>query len=147
MMSHLDWRAILSEIANSLGEKYDLHLDIDVQVVEEIEAHVGRTMTEYGLNPNIAKLAGHATFWIRKLKPISHRDTSPSRNLAINEEVSVIVGLALCRRFGPRSFSIEPKVLYDWVVSLRAHSHSPHGSTLVFEMLTRGFVARPDDSA
>jgi len=137
----LSWRIILAELADRLAGRYNLHLEIDLQILEEIQSQMDRTLTEYGQNHNIAKIAGHSSFWIRKLKPVLHKNTSPIKNLSINEELSVFVGLALCRRFGPRRFKIDPCVLYDWVVSLRTHAHSPHSSTLMFELLTRGFIS------
>ncbi|MBF0626272.1 MAG: hypothetical protein HQL82_15895 [Magnetococcales bacterium] len=137
MFSELNWRAVFQEHVEACERAFNMSLIVDLDIVNELESMVGRTILGYGLaKPNAAKLAGHVSFWIRKLKPISFAADSRHKYLAINELVGLWVGLSLCKRFGGQGFKMpSERIRVDWISSMRAHSHSPHGSALSFEML------------
>lgn len=137
MITDLKWRIILKEIASTLEERFQVDLMIDNYVLAEIEQMVRSSLKSYHLNdPNVPKVAGHISFWIRKLKPLSHAPGSQGVYTAINELASLMVGVSLCRRFGADSV-IPPRILKDWATSLRLNSHSPHGTAIAFELITK----------
>ena len=138
---HIHWKNVLFEIAGELEPRFMLKLNIDSDVVEEMEHHLRRTLSHLslGTRPNVAKIAGHVSFWIRKLKPISFSEDSPNKLLVINELVAVLVGGGICARYfddtSKSSFVLSKRLLYDWSSSLRFNSHSPHSCAITFEML------------
>ena len=63
-----------------------------------------------------------------------------SKYLAVNEEAALWLGLAICDQYfddaRAEAFKIAPRVLKDWVASLRYNSHSPHALAISYELLT-----------
>jgi hypothetical protein len=115
---------------------------IDDDIVEELEAQAIETLKSFKKSsPNLAKTAGSIAFWIRKLKPISHAETSPNKYLAINELAGLHVGVAICSLFYDDStrtdfHKLSPRVVHDWAYSLRRHSHSPQSTVVAFELIS-----------
>ncbi|MBF0426743.1 MAG: hypothetical protein HQL66_13090 [Magnetococcales bacterium] len=140
MSGPMSWRDLFGEVAGDFERKCKLALMIDDDVINELIKRVQGTLSGYNLDrPSPAKIAGHLSFWIRKLKPISFDPRCDRKYLAVNEMVGILLGLAICRRFGKGNFALPPaRVRSDWVRSLRFHSHSPHSTALMFEMMFRG---------
>ena len=140
-IKNINWINIFQEMCEFAEDKFEIELFIDKNIVEEIEIMVEETLNSFNLdNPNVAKIASVLAFWIRKLKPISHKSTSKNKFLAINELVGLLVGLSICRKYfddySQEKFRISSRVLTDWVNSFRRNSHSPHSSVISFELLT-----------
>ncbi len=137
----IDWSSILGEIAEALEKRFGLAIVIDSDIVEEIKCQLNRTLEKLSLDtkPNVAKVAGHVAFWIRKLKPISHSADTPHKLLLINELVAILVGSSICCRYFDDSSSVAVKlpvrILFDWASSFNLNSHSPHSCSIAFEML------------
>ena len=143
MSAHnIDWGSVLHEIAANLESRFELDLLIDSDVVAEIGDQLDRTLQALPLatRPNIAKVAGHVAFWIRKLKPISHSANTQKKLLVINELVAILVGAGICARYFDDTSSehivLPPRILFDWASSFRLNSHSPHSCAIAFEMLS-----------
>lgn len=138
---HIDWEAVLFEAAKLCEDMYAVHLDIDKDVLKEIGVQTEESLLALNMTslPNVAKVAGHAAFWIRKLKPITHAPESQHRLLTINECIAVIVGIGICRNYlddhSKYHFNLPVRVMEDWIMSLRKHSHSPHSCAITFEFL------------
>ena len=100
-INNINWITIFEELTNKLEVRYDLDLMVDVVVLEEVGAMAKSTLDSLNMDstPNVAKTAGHVSFWIRKLKPISHAEKSNSHFTAINELAGLLVGLAICTRY------------------------------------------------
>ena len=140
-LNNIDWEAALHDGCALAEHSLNLSLTIDRDIVREIAAEAEKTLAGLQMtsSPNVAKIAGHVAFWIRKLKPIAHAADSPHRFLAVNELVGILVGMGICRSYfdDTRKETVElPKrVMNDWIASLRHHSHSPHSCALMFELL------------
>jgi hypothetical protein len=76
-------------------------------------------------DPNSAKVAGIAAFWIRKLKPIFHGGDAARVFLAINEYVSLIVGLGICYRSDPATDVSIAKYCRREAVKLKGNPNVP----------------------
>ena len=76
----IDWTVPLVRAITHLEAAYKVKLSLDSDIVAEISSHLRRTMDAIPMDtdPNVAKIAGHVTFWIRKLKPIRER-TQPAK--------------------------------------------------------------------
>lgn len=143
LLGNVDWRAILATVAEDCEQTFDLSLLIDEDIIKEVEAFSDQSLDRYGLRrPNVPKIAGMITFWFRKLKPISFSSDTEAKFLAINELVALLLGLSICfeymddqRSLGFCPSNLSPRIFHDWVNSLRVHSHSPHSTTLIFEIL------------
>lgn len=89
--------------------------------------------------PNVAKVAGHVVFWIRKLKPVSHSAGSVNKLLTINEVIGILVGVSICQHYfddhSKAQIRFSDRIMKDWASSLRNHSHSPHSCAISFEFL------------
>jgi hypothetical protein len=137
----INWDLVLGDVADLCEREYDVKLEIDRDVVREIGVQTEITLEALKMDtmPNVAKVAGHVAFWIRKLKPIIHASDSPHKLLTINEVVGILVGVGICRHyFDDHSrvpFNISKRVMQDWALSLRKHSHSPHSCAIAFEFL------------
>jgi hypothetical protein len=141
MIENVDWLAVLVRITEKAERKFGVLLIIEQEVVLEIETVVLKSLKSIDIErPNVAKVAGVVAFWIRKLKPIIHKDTSLAKHNAINEYISLLVGLSICYEyhddFSKPVFKLRKRILRDWVQSFRYHSHSPHSSLIAFELLT-----------
>ncbi|MEA3314667.1 MAG: hypothetical protein U9Q30_02260 [Campylobacterota bacterium] len=141
MTNHnINWSPILTEIAEYCENRFQTALVIDTDVLQEVELMAGITLDNFKItNPNVAKIASSIAFWIRKLKPIYFDENAQNKFLAINELVSLLVGLSICKRYFDDSsnteFKISKRILNDWTSSYRINSHSPHSSTIAFELL------------
>ncbi|MBF8272939.1 MAG: hypothetical protein HW380_2044 [Magnetococcales bacterium] len=137
-IGELVWRTIFDEVVGDIERKFGLCLIVDQDVVDELTAKTQTTLASYGLHlPNEAKIAGHLSFWIRRLKPISHCEKSERKWLAINEAVGLYVGISLCEKFSEKKFrKPSRRIMLDWITSMRVNSHSPQGTALAFEVLT-----------
>lgn len=128
--------------AASLVERVcDLKLEIDADILKEISEQADGTLDQLNMNtmPNVAKVAGHVTFWIRKLKPVTHAKNSKNKLLTINEVIGILVGVGICQTYfddkSKTGFSFPNRIMKDWAMSLRSHSHSPHSCAIAFEFL------------
>jgi hypothetical protein len=140
-LGNIDWRDLLNAVCTHLEQRFELDLEIDTDELAELERFASSSLGSYQLeNPNAAKVAGHVCFWFRRVKPIRHAATSRNKYLAVNEEAALWIGLAICDQYyddkRAESFKIEPRILKDWVASLRYNSHSPHALAIAFEILT-----------
>ncbi len=72
---HFDWQAVLSDAATLCERAYGVSLTIDRDILREISEQAEGTLLQLNMStlPNMAKVAGHVAFWIRKLKPIAPR--------------------------------------------------------------------------
>lgn len=141
-IKQVQWEKVLLHSADWAEARYDLKLVCDQAIVAEVDRMAVKSLDSLNMAsmPNLAKVAGYVSFWIRKLKPVFHAEDTPNHYLAINELLGLMVGLALCRRymddFTDQTFCLPSRRIFmDWVNSLRFHSHSPHSSTLSFELL------------
>lgn len=141
---HIQWEPIFERLCRRLERRWECTFAIDREILIEVADKTQATLA--GLNdtsvPNVAKVAGHVSFWIRKLKPISYAAQSPATGkfLAINEYVGLMVGLGICHEYlddSRKAFFQDPpsRILRDWVVSFRVNSHSPHSTQIAFELL------------
>lgn len=142
MIEHqIDWEAILMDAANLCEKEFDVSIEIDRDIVREITTYASNTLSSLNMAtmPNIAKVAGHFAFWIRKLKPIRHSVHSKNKLLTINEVIGITVGVAICQRYfddtTKQSFRLPRRIMMDWAMSMRFHSHSPHSCAITFEFL------------
>ena len=135
-----DWGKVILAATKRTEEVFKIKADISCPIFEDVVASINKGLESLKPEePNSAKVAGVAAFWIRKLKPIFHGRDVPRVFLAINEYVSLIVGLGICYRSGPAAdasiTNFDPRILNDWVYSFRYHSHSPNSSIIAFETL------------
>jgi hypothetical protein len=148
MSLNVKWMDLLVEIVAENERMFaarGVRLTICIQksVVEEVGWRIERNVKRDGIDQgNAAKIAGVTAFWIRKLKPLYVEPSAgfpPKTYNFINELVSLQVGVAICNRYfsdaGLRGVRVNWRALKDWLISLRYHSHSPHGSIISFEML------------
>lgn len=147
MIANVEWTTILHHVVAYFEEKFDLSLVIDQDIVREIEAEAAQTIETFKKNrANVAKIAGSVAFWIRKLKPISHDETSQQKYLAINELVGLYVGIGVCSHYFDDTvradFSrIDDRVIQDWAYSMRRNSHSPQSTVIAFEIIASDLKA------
>lgn len=141
--NNVNWREILMEIAGNISTEFDLNILVEDFVVQEISDRIDNSLNHIEFdNPNVAKIAGIVAFWVRKLKPF-HYDFDEMANSGklhpLNELVAVQTGLAICSLYKDDysldNIRLSPRVLKDWLHSLRYHSHSPYSSILAFELL------------
>jgi len=140
-INNINWIVLLKDMCEFAEDRFDVELVIDKDIVQEVEIMTKDTINSFNLEyPNVAKVASVIAFWIRKLKPIYHMETSKNKFLAINELIGLLVGLSICRNYfddlSKDNFRISSRVLSDWVNSFRKNSHSPHSSVISFELLT-----------
>lgn len=146
MIGNVKWEDLIFRACDTAETLFEIALEIDTDIVQELSEEIKRTIEQIGLNrPNVAKIAGHIVFWIRKLKPIHHSAQSENKYLAINEWVAVVVGIAVCRIYfddncidqdnATKTVKTHSRLFNDFVGSLRVHSHSPSSSTITFESL------------
>lgn len=148
-LKQLDWVAILSDVAGEFEKEFACSLFIDNHILSDIRVFALRSLGQYDLpKPNVAKIAGVLSFWFRKLKPISYSRDSMCNFTLVNELIALLLGLGICEKYkddlSKVDFSvsdISKRVLRDWVLSFRAHSHSPSSSVMSFEL-----IATADDS-
>lgn len=140
-IANIDWRPIFTAACIHFEKEYKIRLRIDTDILDELELHVEKTLQHYQLTgPNVAKVAGHVCFWLRRLKPIHHHPNSRNKNTAINEEVALWVALSICADWHD-DHSRQPikqvpmRILKDWVTSLRINAHSPHALAIAFELI------------
>lgn len=137
----IDWPPILHNACALVEKRQDITLCIDTDILNEIALKVEETLHALQMNtmPNVAKVAGHVAFWIRKLKPIYHAPASTGKLLTINEVVGILVGVGICQQYfddhSRAALRLPARVMKDWAASLRNHSHSPHSCAIAFEFL------------
>lgn len=141
MIGNIDWKRVFNDTVGSAENKYNVILGVDVDILAEVAFCVKKNLAAMDVDhPNVAKVAGLVSFWIRKLKPIYTAPESPNKEILINEVVSLYVGLSICKKYYDDTtrtdFKIKPRILRDWVHSFRYHSHSPSSSLIAFELLT-----------
>ncbi len=138
---HVDWNAVFVRVVGEVESHYGLKLFIDATTIREVGERAGLSLESLNMDsvPNVAKVAGHVAFWIRKLKPVSFAPDSPNHLTVVNELVSLLVGVAICRTYfddrSKGSFDIPPRILFDWVGSMRFNSHSPQSTAISFELM------------
>ena len=141
MANNIKWKDVLLASCNWAEKRFNLKLELDGDIVDEVADSLEKSLKLTDLDqPNVAKIAGHTVFWIRKLKPVHHKDSSPNKLLAINEVIGVRLGFSICRKYfddhaDPAPNKVHTRLLSDLVKSLRAHSHSPHSTALLFEQI------------
>ncbi len=137
----IDWQKVLTDATDVCERRFGLFLVIDADIVGEIAVQANSSLAALNMNtmPNVAKVAGHVAFWIRKLKPVFHGEGSANKLLTINEVVGILVGVGICRRYfdekAKKNFTLPDRIMKDWSMSLRNHSHSPHSCAISFEFL------------
>ena len=144
MISNIDWRDVLSNIAVDISAEFDLNIMVEEFILKEIDDCINDSLDSMNMkNPNVAKIAGVVAFWVRKLKPFSYtQDEGAKGNKfhALNELIGIQAGLAICNfykdDYSRTEFHLSNRLLQDWLHSLRFHSHSPHSSLFAFELLT-----------
>lgn len=147
MIANIEWTVILNHVVTHFEQQFDLKLVIDEDIVKEIEAEAAHTIETYKkARANVAKIAGSVAFWIRKLKPISHDETSEQKYLAINELVGLYVGIGICSHYFDDSSRadfdrIDQRVIQDWAYSMRRNSHSPQSTVIAFEIIASNLRA------
>lgn len=138
---HFNWDSVLIEAASMCERAYEIKLEIDRDVIREINMKANDTLEALNMStlPNVAKVAGHVAFWIRKLKPVSHSLNNDNKLLTINEVIGILVGVGICRFYfadhSREHFVLSHRIVMDWATSLRNHSHSPHSCAISFEFL------------
>lgn len=134
--------AVLELIEHQLACPDTLTLDRDI--VREIAERARETVGSYNKDsPNVPKIAGHIAFWIRKLKPVAFEPDAREKFLAVNELASLYVALAFCDQYHQKRSRdyksvvsrLPPRVIVDWATTMRFHSHSPHSTAMIFEIL------------
>ena len=140
MLKNIKWVDILYESATYMESAYALKIGLENEIIQEIQGKIEDSLGRVGVSdPNTAKTAGIVAFWIRKLKPLSIHPTSEYAFLPLNEYAALKVGLAICAKYfddaKKAKFALTPRILRDWIFSLRYNSHSPHSSMISFEML------------
>ena len=140
-LGNIDWQRLLGAVCADIEQRFQLELEVDTDELAELDRFAAKSLQSYDLdNPNAAKVAGHVCFWFRRVKPIRHAATSQNKYLSANEEAALWLGLAICDQYcddrRAETFKIEPRILKDWVASLRYNSHSPHALAIAFEILT-----------
>jgi hypothetical protein len=143
-MNNVDWHKILIQIAIDISTRLDLKIFVEDYILKEIEDRVYDSLRGLHIpRPNVAKIAGVVAFWVRKLKPFSYdADETASGNKfhALNELIAIEAGISICNSYKDDysrvEFSLDKRLLLDWLHSLRFHSHSPHSSMFAFELLT-----------
>lgn len=141
---NLDWFALAEAAVSSAEKKFGCATFLDAIILAEVVEFTERNLeANYsGFKPNVAKIAAVFSFWFRKLKPISFDPATKAHFLAINEMVALEIGLGLCERYlddlstpGFKGSQISDRLIFDWVHSLRAHSHSPNSTVIAFELV------------
>jgi hypothetical protein len=140
-LHNIDWQRLLAPVCDAIEKQYEVELEVDTDELAELARFADESLKSYQLqSPNAAKVAGHICFWLRRFKPISHAATSKSKLLAVNETVALWLGLSICDQYyddvRAEAFKVSPRILKDWVASLRYNSHSPHALAIAFEILT-----------
>lgn len=140
-MAKPSWQEILMKAAAAIERKYRVKLLVDEAILLEIGRFIADGLASLGFySPNVAKVAGIAAFWIRKLKPLSIAPDSPNHFLLANERAALLVGLTIAAMFEDedgvaRKIAMPKDILIDWTSSLRYHSHSPYSSITAFELI------------
>ena len=138
---HFNWQEVLSDAATLCERVYQVRLTIDRDILREISEQAEGTLLQLNMStlPNVAKVAGHVAFWIRKLKPVAHSPDSTHKMLTINEIVGILVGVGICQKYFDDKtrnvFRLPSRIMLDWAMSLRTRSHSPHSCAITFEFL------------
>lgn len=139
MLNQVDWMVPLGRAVATLEQKFTIKLTLDSDVVGEVASHLNRTVSQIPMNtdPNVAKIAGHVAFWIRKLKPIGYDESQLQTNklLNVNELAALLVGAAICRKKFKSDLRLHNRIFFDWASSLRVNSHSPSSCAIAFELL------------
>jgi hypothetical protein len=143
-MRNIDWQKILISIAGDISRELDLDIVAENYILDEISDRINNTLTGLHMQkPNVAKIAGVVTFWVRKLKPFSYSPSDMAKGAKLsplNELIAIQSGLAICYKYNDdysrSNFKLSKRLLKDWLHTLRFHSHSPHSSLFAFELLT-----------
>ncbi|MBM2814520.1 MAG: hypothetical protein HW421_1282 [Ignavibacteria bacterium] len=140
-LSQVDLLRLILYVTNYCEKSFKIQTNIDADIVGEIYKQAQNSLKSFQSEPNEAKIAGIIVFWIRKLKPIHHKAESPNKQLLINENVALLVGLSICNKNSyqytkANLISIRQRIYIDWVKSLRMQSHSPNSMAIAFEILT-----------
>ena len=136
-----DFKFIVEEVANV----YNLSLGIDSLVLDEINKQLEKTINRYNMaEPNEAKLSSSVAFWIRKLKPIHYEEDSTNHYDFVNELCSLLFAMMIYANDNRKnkidinaliSLVKTDRIFNDLIKSYRYNSHSPHSSTIIFELL------------
>jgi len=94
--------------------------------------------------PNEAKISSSVAFWIRKLKPIHHSQDSNEYYKFINELCGLLFSMMIYANDNRKNkininglinIAKQDRIFKDLIQSYRYNSHSPHSSTIIFELL------------
>lgn len=139
---NVDWNKVFEVAVDQVEPILGVTLMVDEVIIREVEEHAKQSLQNLKMNsvPNVAKVAGHIAFWIRKLKPISHAPETAAHFMPINELIGLHVGMAICQKWfddhsRPEGFHVSGRVYKDWIKSLRFNSHSPQSTAISFEIL------------
>jgi hypothetical protein len=147
-LSKLDWVKILNHVTTKLEQLFKIQLYIEANIVTDIRNQLANLQlpSSSDLKAKIAKVAGHITFWIRKLKPVNFLPAAHANQnnfLTVNELAAILVGAGVIEHYKkiyPKnnlSFTLPGPILSDWAYSYRYNVHSPDSCALAFEMLFR----------
>ncbi|MDR1684966.1 MAG: hypothetical protein LBR82_00735 [Desulfovibrio sp.] len=144
MQNNVDWKKLLIEVAGSVSDGMNISICVENFILDEISERIEASLTNLHIErPNVAKIAGIVAFWVRKLKPFFYDpvETATGGKLTtLNEMIAVQSGLTICKTYkddwSKENFHLSDRLLFDWLHSLRFHSHSPHSSLFAFELLT-----------
>ncbi len=138
---HIDLEDIIKNITDTAENEFNIVLCCDMEIVKEVLLNASETLSDFEIeDPNLAKKASAFAFWFRKLKPIHHNELSKNRYNAINEYISLKIGLSICSMYIDDTtkdcddFKVPDRIFKDWISSFRKNSHSPHSSTIAFEL-------------
>ncbi len=132
-------------LIEKVEQSYSLSLVIDALVLDEINKQLEKTINRYNMSePNEAKLSSSVAFWIRKLKPIHHAKDSNGHYEFINELCGLLFSMMIYANDNRKNeinvsalinLAKEDRIFKDLIKSYRYNSHSPHSSTIIFELL------------
>ena len=140
-IGNIDWFKVLCCEAAAIEADYNVAIEIEKATSLEVGRLIADNLEAIGLEkPNVAKIAGQAAFWIRKLKPLRISASSPNYLGTVNELAALRIGIAICNTYKDDNskcgkITLPPRIFRDWVNSFRYHSHSPHSSMISFELL------------
>lgn len=142
--NNVNWGQVLTSQATDIANELGLDIIVESFILEEIKDRIELSLKDMDIEkPNVAKIAGVVTFWVRKLKPFSYASeaiANGNKLHTLNELIAVQTGLAICNTYKDDysldDFHLSKRLLIDWLHSLRFHSHSPASTLFVFEILT-----------
>jgi len=140
----LDLEKIIHLSAEHLSKKYNLDIDVDINVLSEVISLICVTVNNFKLlsNPNIAKIAGTTVYLIKKFKPFHCKNKNSP--IFLNEFLAIHIGINLCELLcddtSNESLNKIPnkafkRILKDLISGLRYHQYSNHSLISIMELI------------